>query len=156
MDFSSTKTPRGEGRTTANGRLEGRPIDTIGYRGMHSYELSLDNWFVPDDCLVGGDAGLGKGFYFQMAGFENGRIQTAARAVGVMQAAYDAALEYAKTRLVFGEPIINYELTRTKLATMAVMIQCARQFAPRRCARNGSRWRLTRSIHGQGLRLSRC
>jgi (2S)-methylsuccinyl-CoA dehydrogenase len=111
------------------GRLEGRPIDTIGYRGMHSYELSLDHWFVSDDHLVGGDDGLGKGFYFQMAGFENGRIQTAARAIGVMQAAYDAALDYARSRVVFGEAIINFELTRTKLATMASIIQCARQFS---------------------------
>ena len=118
-----------EGRSDANGRLEGRPIDTIGYRGMHSYELSFDNWFVPDANLVGGEDGLGKGFYFQMAGFENGRVQTAARAVGLMQAAYDAALDYARTRIVFGEPIINYELTRVKLATMSAIIQCARQFA---------------------------
>jgi (2S)-methylsuccinyl-CoA dehydrogenase len=118
-----------EGRSGPNGRLEGRAIDTIGYRGMHSYEISLDNWFVSDDHLVGGEAGLGKGFYFQMAGFENGRIQTAARAVGVMQSAYDAALAYAETRNVFGEPLISYELTRVKLATMAVIIQCARQFS---------------------------
>jgi (2S)-methylsuccinyl-CoA dehydrogenase len=118
-----------EGRHDANGRLEGRPIDTIGYRGMHSYELSFENWFVADDCLVGGEAGLGRGFYFQMAGFENGRVQTAARALGVMQAAYDAALEYARTRVVFGEAIITYELTRVKLATMAAIIQCARQFS---------------------------
>lgn len=116
-------------RGDPNGRLEGRPIDTLGYRGMHSYELSFDNWFVPDENLVGGEAGLGKGFYFQMAGFENGRIQTAARAVGVMQAAYEAALDYARNRVVFGEPIINYELTRVKLATMAAIIQCSRQFS---------------------------
>jgi (2S)-methylsuccinyl-CoA dehydrogenase len=111
------------------GRLEGRPIDTIGYRGMHSYEVSVANWFVPEDCLVGGEAGLGRGFYLQMAGFENGRIQTAARAIGIMQAAYDAALDYARTRVVFGEPIISYELTRVKLGTMAAVIQAARQFA---------------------------
>lgn len=111
------------------GRLEGRPIDTLGYRGMHSYELSFSNWFVPNDCLVGGEAGLGQGFYFQMAGFENGRIQTAARAIGVMQAAYEAALEYARNRVVFGEPIINFELTRVKLGTMASIIQAARQFS---------------------------
>ena len=112
-----------------SGRLEGRPIDTLGYRGMHSYELSFDNWFVPDDNVVGGEDGLGTGFYFQMAGFENGRLQTAARAIGVMQAAYEAALEYAQNRTVFGEPIINYELTRVKLGTMAAIIQCSRQFA---------------------------
>jgi (2S)-methylsuccinyl-CoA dehydrogenase len=121
--------PSSEGRSDAPGRLEGRPIDTIGYRGMHSYELSFENWFVPDDHLIGDDAGLGHGFYFQMAGFENGRLQTAARAVGVMQAAYDAALEYARTRVVFGEALINFELTRVKLGTMAAIIQCARQFS---------------------------
>ena len=75
------------------GKMEGRPIDTIGYRGMHSYEIALENWWVPAENQVGGEDGLGKGFYYQMAGFENGRLQTAARAVGVMQAAYEAALE---------------------------------------------------------------
>ncbi len=127
--FLFTQDAGGEGRADANGRLEGRPIDTLGYRGMHSYELSFDNWFIPDDNLVGGEEGLGKGFYYQMAGFENGRIQTAARAVGLMQAAYEAALDYARNRVVFGEPIINYELTRVKLGTMAAIIQSARQFS---------------------------
>jgi (2S)-methylsuccinyl-CoA dehydrogenase len=118
-----------EGPGHGSGRLEGRPIDTIGYRGMHSYELAFDRWFVPDADLVGGDEGLGRGFYFQMAGFENGRLQTAARAVGVMQAAYEAALAYAQSRVVFGEAIIDFELTRVKLGTMAAIIQCARQFS---------------------------
>ena len=126
--------PRGESHgflfnQESGGRLEGRPIDTIGYRGMHSYELSFDNWFVPAGDLVGGNEGLGQGFYLQMAGFENGRIQTAARAIGVMQAAYDAAVDYARNRYVFGEPIIHYELTRVKLGTMAAIIQCSRQFS---------------------------
>jgi (2S)-methylsuccinyl-CoA dehydrogenase len=111
------------------GRMEGRPIDTIGYRGMHSYEIAVDEWFVPDACLVGGDDGLGRGFYLQMAGFENGRLQTAARAIGVMQAAYEDARQYARDRSVFGQPIANYQLTRAKLARMAVTIQAARQFA---------------------------
>ncbi len=127
--FLFTQDATSAGHTGDEGRLEGRPIDTIGYRGMHSYEVSFANWFVPDDCLVGGEDGLGRGFYLQMAGFENGRIQTAARAVGVMQAAYDAALDYARSRVVFGEPIINYELTRVKLGTMAAIIQMARQFS---------------------------
>ncbi len=125
--FSQEPDPSGTG--AVGGRLEGRPIDTLGYRGMHSYELSFNNWFVPDDGLVGGESGLGRGFYFQMAGFENGRIQTAARAVGVMQAAYEAALDYARNRVVFGAPIIDYELTRVKLGTMAAIIQCSRQFS---------------------------
>jgi (2S)-methylsuccinyl-CoA dehydrogenase len=111
------------------GRMEGRAIDTLGYRGMHSYEVAFENWFVPDANLVGGRDGLGKGFYLQMQGFENGRLQTAARAIGVMQAAYEAALEYAANRTVFGEPILDYQLTRAKLARMAVLIQAARQFS---------------------------
>ena len=128
--------PRGDGHGFSftqdgphAGKLEGRPIDTIGYRGMHSYELAFDNWFVPAENLLGGEAGLGRGFYYQMAGFENGRLQTAARAVGVMQAAYEAARDYADNRVVFGRPIAEYQLTRAKLGRMAVTIQAARQFS---------------------------
>lgn len=111
------------------GRMEGRAIDTIGYRGMHSYEVAFDHWYVPGDCLVGGEEGLGRGFYLQMEGFENGRLQTAARAVGVMQAAYEAAHDYALNRTVFGKRLIDYQLTRAKLTRMAVLIQASRQFA---------------------------
>ena len=111
------------------GKMEGRPIDTLGYRGLHSYEIAIDSWFVEDEYLVGGEAGLGRGFYLQMAGFENGRLQTAARAVGVMQAAYEAARQYALDRVVFGHPIADYQLTQVKLARMAATIQAMRQFA---------------------------
>ncbi|MDO9174100.1 MAG: acyl-CoA dehydrogenase, partial [Actinomycetota bacterium] len=131
--------PRGEGHgfqfeQTATvdgtvGKMEGRAIDTIGYRGMHSYEVALDNWWVPADNLVGGPEGVGKGFYLQMAGFENGRLQTAARAVGVMQAAYEAALEYAHHRTVFGPALIDYQLTQVKLGRMVMLIQAGRQFS---------------------------
>jgi (2S)-methylsuccinyl-CoA dehydrogenase len=109
--------------------MEGRPIDTIGYRGMHSYEIAIENWWVPETNLIGGRDGLGRGFYLQMEGFENGRLQTAARAVGLMQAAYEAALDYAQNRNVFGQNIVEYELTKVKLARMAVIIQSSRQFA---------------------------
>jgi (2S)-methylsuccinyl-CoA dehydrogenase len=110
------------------GRLEGRPIDTIGYRGMHSYELAFDAWRVPGANLVGGEKGVGRGFYYQMEGFGNGRLQTAARAVGVMQAAYEAAVAYAGERVVFGRPVGDYQLTRAKLARMAGAVQAARQY----------------------------
>jgi (2S)-methylsuccinyl-CoA dehydrogenase len=113
------------------GKMEGRPIDTIGYRGMHSYEVALDDWYVPGGCLIGGDAGEGRGFVLQMQGFENGRLQTAARAVGLMQAAYEAAYDYAANRKIFGKPMLEYPLTRAKLARMAVLIQASRQFAYR-------------------------
>ncbi|MGA1654469.1 MAG: acyl-CoA dehydrogenase family protein, partial [Ilumatobacteraceae bacterium] len=74
--------PRGEAHgfvftQPAGGKMEGRPIDTIGYRGMHSYEIAIENWWVPADHLIGEKEGLGKGFYYQMEGFENGRLQTA-------------------------------------------------------------------------------
>ncbi|HEX9969280.1 MAG TPA: acyl-CoA dehydrogenase family protein [Acidimicrobiales bacterium] len=111
------------------GKMEGRPIDTIGYRGMHSYELAFDNWFVPGANLIGGEAGMGRGFYLQMEGFENGRLQTAARAVGIMQAAYEAAVDYAANRKVFGKAVGDYQLTQAKIARMGVVIQASRQFA---------------------------
>ncbi|MDA2954863.1 MAG: acyl-CoA/acyl-ACP dehydrogenase [Actinomycetota bacterium] len=113
----------------SGGRMEGRPIDTIGYRGMHSYEIALENWWVPADHLIGETAGLGKGFYYQMEGFENGRLQTAARAVGVMQAAYEAARDYSQNRKTFGKNIGEYQLIQVKLGRMAVVIQGARQFS---------------------------
>jgi (2S)-methylsuccinyl-CoA dehydrogenase len=126
--------PRGESHgfsfsQPGGGKMEGRPIDTIGYRGMHSYEVSLENWWVPADHLIGEQAGLGKGFYYQMEGFENGRLQTAARAVGVMQAAYELALDYASNRKVFGRNIGEYQLIKVKLGRMAVVVQASRQFS---------------------------
>ena len=127
--FLFTQDPGAEGRSDPPGRMEGRPIDTLGYRGMHSYEIAFENWFVPDANLVGGEDGVGRGFYLQMAGFENGRLQTAARALGVMQAAYEAALDYATNRVVFGRPVAAYQLTQAKLARMAVLICATRQFS---------------------------
>jgi (2S)-methylsuccinyl-CoA dehydrogenase len=127
---------RGEGHGFSfdqpqGGTMQGRAIDTIGYRGMHSYEVAFDNWWVPGENLIGLDDGIGRGFYLQMEGFENGRLQTAARAVGLMQAAYEAARDYARDRVVFGQPIAEYQLTQAKLGRMAMLIQAGRQFAYR-------------------------
>jgi (2S)-methylsuccinyl-CoA dehydrogenase len=127
--FAFTQDPVDVDGTSRIGKMEGRPIDTIGYRGMHSYEIALEDWWVPAENLVGESDGLGRGFYYQMEGFENGRLQTAARAVGVMQAAYEAALDYAQNRKVFESNIIDYQLTQAKLGRMAVAIQAARQFS---------------------------
>jgi (2S)-methylsuccinyl-CoA dehydrogenase len=106
--------------------MEGRAIDTIGYRGMHSYEVAFDGFPVPAANLIGEE---GRGFYYQMSAFANGRLQTAARAVGLMQAAYEAALRYARERVVFGKPLFDYGLTRAKLTRMAALIQGCRQFS---------------------------
>jgi (2S)-methylsuccinyl-CoA dehydrogenase len=110
------------------GTLSGKAIATIGYRGMHSFEMFFDDFFVPDENLLGGPDGLGRGFYFTMAGFSGGRIQTAARAIGLMQVAFERAVSYAKERVVFGSPIGDYQLTRVKLARMAAYLAASRQF----------------------------
>ncbi|HMA09536.1 MAG TPA: acyl-CoA dehydrogenase family protein, partial [Ramlibacter sp.] len=109
------------------GRLHGRAIPTIGYRGMHSFDLAFDDFFVPGDNVIGEAAGLGKGFYFTMAGMTGGRVQTAARALGVMRAALRAAIRYAGDRKVFGAPLIDYPLTQVKIAAMAARFAACRR-----------------------------
>ena len=111
------------------GRLRGRAIPTIGYRGMHSFDLAFEDFLVPDSHVIGGSAGLGQGFYFTMAGMVGGRMQTAGRAAGVMRAALSAALRYARDRQVFGAPLISYPLTQAKVARMAARLAACRQLA---------------------------
>lgn len=113
----------------SGGRVNGSAIPTIGYRGMHSFEVSFDNYFVPDANLIGGEEGRGKGFYLQMEGFAGGRVQTAARANGVMQASLEAAVRYANDRKVFARPIGEYQMTKWKIARMAMIVQASRQYA---------------------------
>ncbi len=112
----------------AGGKIRGGAIPAIGYRGMHSFWIVFRNYFVPEECLLGREEGLGRGFYYLMAGFSGGRIQTAARAVGVMQAAFEQAFSYASKRTAFGRPIADYGLTRAKLARMAALLAASRQF----------------------------
>lgn len=110
------------------GSIKGKAIPTIGYRGMHSFDVFFDNFFVPDSHLLGGPEGENKGFYFTMAGFSGGRIQTAARATGLMQAAFERALSYSDERKVFGQALGDYQLTQVKLARMAAVLSASRQF----------------------------
>ncbi len=109
------------------GRLTGKAIPTLGYRGMHSFDLAFERFFVPDANLVGGAAGLGQGFYLTMAGMVGGRLQTAARALGVMRAALLASQRYTADRKVFGAPLIDTPLTLAKLARMAARLAACRQ-----------------------------
>jgi (2S)-methylsuccinyl-CoA dehydrogenase len=111
------------------GRMLGRAISTIGYRGLHSFELVFEDWRVPADALIGGEDGAGRGFYLQMGAFASGRLQTAGRALGVMEAAFVQALGYARNRVVFGRPLFDYPLTRASLARMAARIQAGRRLA---------------------------
>ena len=114
-------------RQPGGGRLRGRAIPTIGYRGMHSFDLSFENFFVPDSHVIGEAAGLGRGFYLTMTGMVGGRMQTAARSCGVMWAALRAALAYTADRRVFGAPLQAYPLTLAKLARMAARLAACRQ-----------------------------
>ena len=111
------------------GSVEGRAIPTLGYRGLHSFQLFFDEFFVPHANLVGEAVGEGKGFYFTMRGFSGGRLQTAARASGLMQAAFESALGYATDRSVFNKRLIDFSLTLSKLATMATYIKVVKQYA---------------------------
>ena len=113
----------------AGGVISGKAIATLGYRGMHSYDVFFENYFVPADGLIGGEKGRGQGFYFTMTGFAGGRIQTAARATGVMQAAFEKALSYARDRKVFGKAVGDHQLTQVKLGRMMSTLSASRQFS---------------------------
>ena len=111
------------------GKLSGKSIATLGYRGMHSFDLFFEDFFVSNEHLVGGNAGLGRGFYYTMAGFSGGRIQTAARATGLMQAAFEKAMSYSQERKVFEKSLGEFQLTQIKLARMLSTITACRQFS---------------------------
>jgi (2S)-methylsuccinyl-CoA dehydrogenase len=120
-----------EHRQPGGGILKGRAIPTIGYRGMHTFELSFDRYLLPETSQVGGDEWLNRGFYLQLESFAMGRLQTAGRAVGVMQAALDAAVKYTRERVVFGKPIADYGLPRATLDMMGVRLTASRQLSYR-------------------------
>ena len=113
------------------GLLSGKSIATLGYRGMHSFALFFDNFWIPAANLVGEESGLNRGFYYTMRGFSGGRLQTAARAIGLMKSAHESALIYAQNRTVFGKPLIEYQLNQMKLARMATYIVVIQQLAYR-------------------------
>ncbi|MDB5455998.1 MAG: acyl-CoA dehydrogenase domain protein [Caulobacter sp.] len=113
--------------------MSGGEIGVIGYRGMKEYEIGFDGFSVPAGNLLGGREG--QGFKQLMATFESARIQTAARAVGVAQAALETGLAYALDRQQFGGPIFDFPRVCNKLAMMAAEIMGVRQltyFAARR------------------------
>jgi (2S)-methylsuccinyl-CoA dehydrogenase len=112
--------------------ISGQPIPTIGYHGMRSYTLSFDECFVPEENMIGTEEN--KGFYQLMSTYESARIQTAARAVGVGQAAFEAALKYSRERIQFGQPICNFQAIRLKLSEMASRLEAARQLVYYACS----------------------
>ncbi|HMN70291.1 MAG TPA: acyl-CoA dehydrogenase family protein [Rhodoblastus sp.] len=104
--------------------LTGSRIRTIGYHGMNTFQLFFDGFEIPKGNLVGGEEG--RGFIQLMEGYELGRVQFAFRCIGVAQAAYEAALDYAKQRVQFNQPIAKFQAIRFRLADMATQIEAAR------------------------------
>ncbi len=103
-----------------------RHIDKVGYRGLETVEMAYDGHRLPHHNLLGGDEGFGQGFRWALAALELGRINVAARAVGVAQAAMDEALSYAQQRETFGRPIAQHQGIAFKLADMATKLHASR------------------------------
>jgi alkylation response protein AidB-like acyl-CoA dehydrogenase len=101
-----------------------RDLPKLGYKGTETCEVVLDEVRVPVSALLGGVEG--RGMQQVLGGLEIGRVNIAARAVGVAQAAYDAALGYARERTAFGQPIADFQAIQLKLADLATEIQAAR------------------------------
>ena len=104
--------------------LTGTKIRKIGYHGWNTWELSFDGLRLPAGSVLGEE---GRGFYLALGGLEVGRAHTAARAIGLAQAALDDAVAYAGTRRQFGGPLTQFQDVRFKLARMAADIEAARQ-----------------------------
>ena len=118
--------PRGDDNNPFPAKgMSGTEIEVLGYRGMKEYEIAFDGFEVKAENLLGGLEGLG--FKQLMQTFESARIQTAARAIGVAQAAMEQALDYAQNRVQFGGPIIGFPRVADKIAMMATEIMIARQ-----------------------------
>jgi (2S)-methylsuccinyl-CoA dehydrogenase len=118
--------PRGNDKTPFPvAGMTGTEIEVLGYRGMKEYEIAFEGFEVKAENLLGGVEGAG--FKQLMATFESARIQTAARAIGVAQAAMEQGLAYAQNRIQFGGPIVKFPRVADKLAMMAVEVMIARQ-----------------------------
>jgi butyryl-CoA dehydrogenase len=103
-----------------------RTIPKLGYKGLETVEMSYQDHRVPASSVLGGEAGLGKGLHYILGSLELGRINIAARALGVARAAYDAAMGYAHERETFGVPIVKHQAIQFKLADMATRIEASR------------------------------
>jgi alkylation response protein AidB-like acyl-CoA dehydrogenase len=110
--------------TTSEGFVVEKDIPKLGYKGTESCELRLDNLRVPKENLLGGVEG--RGMQQALSSLETGRINIAARSVGVAQRAYDEALRYAREREAFNRPIGDFQAIQLKLAEIAIQLQAAR------------------------------
>ena len=103
-----------------------RNIDKLGYKGIETVEMSYVDHRVPASAVLGGDDRLGRGFGDILGALEMGRINIAARALGVARAAFDASMAYAAERETFGKPINQHQAIAFKLADMATKIEASR------------------------------
>jgi alkylation response protein AidB-like acyl-CoA dehydrogenase len=100
-----------------------RKLEKLGYKGIDSAELVFDDYRVPAANLIGAE---GRGFHQAVGGLELGRINVAARGVGVAKAALDEALRYSRERHTFGKPIAEHQAIQLKLGEMATRVEAAR------------------------------
>ncbi|MBY4040238.1 acyl-CoA dehydrogenase family protein [Rhodococcus fascians] len=110
--------------TTTDGFEVQRDMGKLGYKGTESCEITFTDVRVPVDAVLGGVEG--RGLQQALSGLEIGRLNIAGRSVGIAQAAYDAALEYAKQRTAFGQPIAEFQAIQLKIADIATQLQAAR------------------------------
>ncbi len=101
------------------------PLKKLGYKGVESTELVFDGFRVPAANVLGGEEQVGQGFKQFMAGIELGRVNVAARGLGIARCALDNAVRYAREREAFGKPIANHQLIQAKIANMATKIRAA-------------------------------
>ena len=123
--FLAEKTPGDDANPFPDEGISGGEIEVLGYRGMKEYTVNFDDFAVKGENLLGSEEG--QGFKQLMQTFESARIQTAARAIGVAQAALDEGMQYAEDRKQFGKSLIEFPRVASKLAMMAVEIMIARQ-----------------------------
>jgi butyryl-CoA dehydrogenase len=114
------------GRSEQPGLTIPKPLRKLGYKGVESTELVFDGFRTPAYSVLGGEDGVGRGFKQFMGGIELGRVNIAARAVGIAQAAFEASIRYAQEREAFGKPIAHHQAIQLKLAQMATKIEASR------------------------------
>ncbi|MEP6697173.1 MAG: acyl-CoA dehydrogenase family protein [Pseudonocardiales bacterium] len=118
--FLLEKTP---GATQTGGITIPGHIEKMGYKGVESTEMILSGHRVPAAAVLGGEAGVGRGFYQMMDGIEVGRVNVAARGCGVAQRAFELGVRYAQQRETFGKPIAQHQAIQFKLAEMATKVE---------------------------------
>jgi len=111
---------------SSGGITVSRKISKLGYRGLETVEMTYHDHRLPADRVLGGPDGVGQGLRWALAALELGRVNVAARGVGVARAAFDAAIDYATKRVTFGRPIAQHQAIQFKLADMATKLEAAR------------------------------